>query len=166
MPLDNESSELCTFNTPYGRYKFNVLPFGIASAPEVFQKRNERLFGDIEGVETYFDDLIVTGTDAITHDAALIEVLKRAEALNIKFNANKLQFRMTEVKYMGQIISDKGVKADPGHIKGIVDMPTPSSKGEVKRLLGMVNFLSKFIHNLSQIIALLKELIKRNVEFR
>ncbi|GBN22426.1 Transposon Ty3-G Gag-Pol polyprotein [Araneus ventricosus] len=166
VPLDNESSDLCTFNTPHGRYKFNVLPFGIASAPEVFQKRNERLFGDIDGVEVYFDDIIVTGTDKVTHDAALTEVLKRAEASNIKFNANKLQFRMTEVKYMGQIISDKGIKADPGHIKGIVDMPTPSSKGEVRRLLGMVNFLSKFIPNLSQITAPLRELIKQNIEFR
>ncbi|GBM63219.1 Uncharacterized protein K02A2.6 [Araneus ventricosus] len=166
VPLDNESSDLCTFNTPHGRYKFNVLPFGIASAPEVFQKRNERLFGDIDGVEVYFDDIIVTGTDKVTHDAALTEVLKRAEASNIKFNANKLQFRMTEVKYMGQIISDKGIKADSGHIKGIVDMPTPSSKGEVRRLLGMVNFLSKFIPNLSQITAPLRELIKQNIEFR
>ncbi|GBN26985.1 Retrovirus-related Pol polyprotein from transposon 17.6, partial [Araneus ventricosus] len=166
VPLDNESSDLCTFNTPHGRYKFNVLPFGIASAPEVFQKRNEKLFGDIDGVEVYFDDIIVTGTDKVTHDAALTEVLKRAEASNIKFNANKLQFRMTEVKYMGQIISDKGIKADSGHIKGIVDMPTPSSKGEVIRLLGMVNFLSKFIPNLSQITAPLRELIKQNIEFR
>ncbi|GBL76248.1 Transposon Ty3-G Gag-Pol polyprotein [Araneus ventricosus] len=166
VPLDNESSDLCTFNTPHGRYKFNVLPFGIASAPEVFQKRNERLFGDIDGVEVYFDDIIVTGTDKVTHDAALTEVLKRVEASNIKFNANKLQFRMTEIKYMGQIISDKGIKADPGHIKGIVDMPTSSSKGEVRRLLGMVNFLSKFIPNLSQITASLRELIKQNIEFR
>ncbi len=166
VPLDSESSKLCTFNTPHGRYKFNRMPFGIASAPEVFQKRNERLFGDINGVEVYFDDLIVTGTDEMSHDAALTEVLKRAKALNIKFNANKLQFRMTEVKYMGQIISDKGVKADPGHIKGIIDMPTPNSKGEVKRLLGMVNFLSKFIPNLSQITASLRELIKQSVEFR
>ena len=47
VPLDYESLGLCTFNTPYGRYKFNVLPFGIASAPEVFQKRDERLIGDL-----------------------------------------------------------------------------------------------------------------------
>ncbi|GFW60405.1 hypothetical protein TNCV_942721 [Trichonephila clavipes] len=58
VPLDEVSSEICTFNTPFGRYKFNKMPFGIVSAPEVFQKRNQKLFGDIEGVEIYFDDTI------------------------------------------------------------------------------------------------------------
>ena len=80
VPLDSESSEICTFNTPFGRYKFNRMPFGIASAPEVFQKRNERLFGDIEGVEVYFDDIIVTGIDEVAHDKALLEVLNPLNA--------------------------------------------------------------------------------------
>ncbi|GBM81244.1 hypothetical protein AVEN_236447-1 [Araneus ventricosus] len=75
----------------------------------------------------------------------MTEVLKRAEASNIEFNANKLQFRMTEVKYMSQIISDKGVKADPRHIKSIVDMPTPSSKGESRALyVDSVNCVKDF----------------------
>lgn len=73
---------------------------------------------------------------------------------------------MNEVKYMGQVISDKGIKADPSHIKGKVDMHVPNSKGEVKRLLGMVNFLSKFIPYLSQINAPLRDLIKQNNEFK
>ncbi|GFS90805.1 uncharacterized protein K02A2.6 [Nephila pilipes] len=59
VPLDEVSSEICTFNTPFGRYKFNKLPFGIVSAPEVFQKRNQKLLRGIEGVEIYFDDIIV-----------------------------------------------------------------------------------------------------------
>ncbi|GFX62026.1 uncharacterized protein K02A2.6 [Trichonephila clavipes] len=58
VPLDEVTSEICTFNTPFGRYKFNKMPFGIVSAPEVFQKRNQKLFGDIEGVKIYFDDII------------------------------------------------------------------------------------------------------------
>ncbi|GFU74955.1 uncharacterized protein K02A2.6 [Trichonephila clavipes] len=57
VPLDEVSSEICTFNTPFGRYKFDKMPFGIVSAPEVFQKRNQKLFEDIEGVEIYFDDI-------------------------------------------------------------------------------------------------------------
>ena len=59
--LDETSSELCTFNSPFGRYKFNRFPFGVRSASEVFKKQKCKLFGDIPGVEIYFDDLIIGG---------------------------------------------------------------------------------------------------------
>ncbi|GFX03005.1 retrovirus-related Pol polyprotein from transposon 17.6 [Trichonephila clavipes] len=80
------------------------MPFGIVSAPEVFQKRNQKLFGDIEGVEIYFDDIIVAGCDEALHDAIMSRVLERAKLLNIKFNPDKLRYRVSEVKYVGQII--------------------------------------------------------------
>ncbi|GFS67360.1 transposon Ty3-I Gag-Pol polyprotein [Nephila pilipes] len=77
VPLDEVSSEICTFNSPFGRYKFNKMPFGIVSAFEVFQKRNQKLFGDIEGVEIYFDDIIVAGYNEDSHDAIMSKVLGR-----------------------------------------------------------------------------------------
>ncbi|GBN38205.1 Transposon Ty3-G Gag-Pol polyprotein [Araneus ventricosus] len=150
VPLDEVSSEICTFNAPFGRYKFNKMPFGIASAPEIFQKRNQKLFGDIEGVEIYFDDIIVAGNDEASHDAIMSKVLEGARSVNIKFNPDKLQYRVSEVKYVGQIISKSGKKPDLDHIKAIVEMPTPKSKIEVRRLLGMINFLSKFIPNINK----------------
>lgn len=165
VPLDESSSEICTFNTPFGRYKFNKMPFGIVSAPEVFQKRNQKLLGDIEGVEVYFDDIIITGYDKASHDKVMYKVLERAKSLNIKFNPDKFQFRVPEVKYLGLIISSAGIKVDPGHIKGIMSMPTPSSKTQVRRLLGMINFLSKFLPNVSKITAPLREIIHEKVEF-
>ncbi|GFT34641.1 transposon Ty3-I Gag-Pol polyprotein [Trichonephila clavipes] len=84
VPFDEINSEICTFNTPFGRYKFNKMPFGIVSAPEVFQKRNQKFFGDIEGVEIYFDDIIVAGCDEDSHDAIMSRVLERAKLLNRK----------------------------------------------------------------------------------
>ncbi|GFS69044.1 retrovirus-related Pol polyprotein from transposon opus [Nephila pilipes] len=165
VPLDEVSSEICTCNTPFGRYKFNKLPFGIVSAPEVFQKENQKLFGDIEGIEIYFDDIIVAGCNEDSHDAIMSKVLERARSLNIKFNSDKLQYGESEVKYVGQIISKSGIKPDPDHIKAIVAMPTPKSKIEVRRLLGMVNFLSKFIPNVFKFTAPLREIIDEKVEF-
>ncbi|GFU25242.1 uncharacterized protein K02A2.6 [Trichonephila clavipes] len=97
VPLDEVSSEICAFNTPFGRYKFNKMPFGIVSAPEVFQKRNQKLFGDIEVVEIYFDDIIVAGCDEDSHDAIMSKVLERAKLLIIKFNPDKLQYRVLKV---------------------------------------------------------------------
>ncbi|GFS59107.1 transposon Tf2-6 polyprotein [Trichonephila clavipes] len=92
-------------------------------------------------------------------------VLERAKWLNIKFNPSKLQYRVSEVKYVGQIISKSDIKLDSEHIKAIVEMPTPKSKTEVKILLDMMNFLSKFIPNVSKVTAPLREIIHENVEF-
>ncbi|GFV92325.1 transposon Tf2-6 polyprotein [Trichonephila clavipes] len=63
------------------------------------------------------------------------------------------------------MIQASGIKPDPDHIKAIVEMPTPKSKTEVRRLLGMRNFLSKFIPNVSKVTAPLREIIHENVEF-
>ncbi|GFW76648.1 transposon Tf2-8 polyprotein [Trichonephila clavipes] len=92
-------------------------------------------------------------------------VLERAKLLNIKFNPDKLQYRVSEVKYVGEIISKSGIKPDPDQIKAIVEMPTPKSKTEVRRLLGMMNFLSKFIPNVFKVTAPLREIIHENIEF-
>ena len=110
--LDEESSYLCTFNTPFGRYRFKRMPFGISSAPEVFQKKNEALFGDIDGVEIIFDDIIVAAESEVEHDTIMRKLLQRAREANVKFNEAKLQFKVSEVKYMGNIVSESGLKPD------------------------------------------------------
>ncbi|GFS71007.1 transposon Tf2-9 polyprotein [Nephila pilipes] len=92
------------------------------------------------------------------------KVLERARSLNIKFNPDKLQYRVSS-KYVGQIISKSGIKPDPDHIKAIVEMPTRESKTEVRRLLSLMNFLLKFIPNEFKITAPLREIIHDNVEF-
>jgi hypothetical protein len=59
IPLNETSSKVCTFATPFGRYKFNRLPFGIVSAPEIFQKEFKEIFKDIPGQVSYIDDLLI-----------------------------------------------------------------------------------------------------------
>lgn len=166
IQLDEESSKLCTFNTPFGRFKFNRLPFGISSAPEVFQKACNKVFEDIEGCEVYFDDLIIAGKDEKEHNEILSKVIARARDCGVKFNKNKIQFKSSEVKYVGHIISKDGIKPDPSHIEAILKMPTPENKGDVMRLLGMSKFLGQYIPNLSEITAPLRELTKNNIAWQ
>ena len=89
VKLDEASSKLCTFNTPYGRYRFTRLPFGIKSAPEVFQQCMSELFEDIEGVKAIVDDLLIWGKDDGEHDARLKQVLNRACEVNLEEMPNK-----------------------------------------------------------------------------
>lgn len=87
--LDDDSSKLCTFNTPIGRYRFLSLPFGISLAPEVFQRTIAQMTEDLEGVVNITDDLLVLGDTKEEHDHRLRKLLDRAREYNLKLNKNK-----------------------------------------------------------------------------
>ena len=113
VKLDEASSKLCTFNTPIGRYRFTRLPFGILSAPEVFQNHTSKLFADMEGVKVIVDDLLIQGKDDEEHDTRLKQVFTRTREVNLKFNAKKCKIKQEEVPYVGHVLSKDGLKPDP-----------------------------------------------------
>jgi hypothetical protein len=159
VPLDRNSRLLTTFNTPFGRYCFKRLPFGVNSAAEVFEKRVEEIFGDLN-VAIYFDDLIVFGRNQEEHDVNLHELLERAREKNVKFNRQKMQLNCSEVRYLGHIVSAKGLRPDPDKVQAIKDMPDPKDKLGIQRLLGSLNFLRGFIPDTAEITAPLRALLK------
>lgn len=165
IKLDKESSKLCTFATPFGRYRFLRLPYGICSAPEVFQEAMYEMFGNIEGCTFYIDDLLIFGNSIEEHNARLEKVLSIAEKNNLKFNKGKCKLLLSEVKYMGHIISPKGIKPDFDKIQAIKDMPPPKDKKGLQRFLGMVTYMCKFIENLSEKTASLRILLKKDSVF-
>jgi hypothetical protein len=162
VKLDEPSSFLCTFHTPWGRKRFLRMPFGISSASEIMQKRNEQTFADIPGVHVIADDLIIAGSSEAEHDAILLRVLERARERNIKFNLNKLQFKKNEVTYMGHIVTAKGLRPCPKKINAIMDMPCPTDKPSLLRFLGMVRYLAQFIPGESTLTAPLRSLLKKD----
>ncbi|GBL76963.1 Transposon Ty3-G Gag-Pol polyprotein [Araneus ventricosus] len=164
IPLDVKSSELCTFSTPFGCYKFLRLPMGISYAPEIFQKRNQENFGDIQGVLIYFDDLLIAANSIKEHDEILAKVVQRAKSLNIKFYKNKVKFRVPEVKYLGHVFNVAGVRPDPEGVKAIVELKEPKNKLELQRVLRMLNYLRRFVPHFSTKTAVLRELLKQKVE--
>lgn len=155
MELDNESADFTTFMTL----------FGLNNAPELFQKRMVKIFGDIPGVEVYFDDIKVGGADENEHDIALSKVMERAKENNVKFNESKLQYRTNSVKFMGHIISAGAIQPGSKYTKAISDLPRPTNKTEVLRLLGLFKYLARFIPNLSKRSANLRELTKNNIDW-
>ena len=141
------------------------MPFGVCSASDVAQKMVYDNFSDIPGVLAVRDDIIVPGADGESHDAALKHVLDRARERNIKFNRSKIQLRVDKVKYLGSIVSAEGFRPDPDKIKAIVDMPQPQNKQDLQRLLGVVNYLSQYIPNMSEITAPLRSLLKKETQW-
>ena len=142
VSLTEESMLLTTFSTPFGRYCFTRIPFGICSASEVLQKRAYQTFGDIADVHIIADDMILASENEKDHDQLITTVLERARANSIKYNLHKIQLKKSEVTYMENIIGNGVVKPDYEKVKAIVDMPAPTCKKDIQRLLGMLNYLS------------------------
>ena len=141
------------------------MPFGIKSASEVFQKKNEEAFSGIPGVHIVADDIIIAAKSNQEHDHILTQVLQRAKDRNIVFNMDKLQLRVNEVKYLGTIVTPEGTKPDPSKVKAIVEMDPPKDKAGIWCLLGMINFLAAHIPNMSSMTAPLRCLLKSDVLF-
>ena len=126
----------------------------------------------LEGTEVIVDDILVYGIgDTIdeareNHDDNLLKLMNRVKYNGVKLNKDKIKLHLSEIKYMGHILTTEGVKPDPAKVKSIRDMPNPEDKKGVKRFLGTVNYLAKFIPNLSQVAEPLRELTKEGKTFK
>lgn len=163
LKLDEESAKLTAFNTEFGIFMFNRLPFGITIASEVFQSALLKLFGDIPGLKIYIDDCLIYAKNKSEHDAILEKFLERASKVGLKLNRDKLQLGQPSVKFMGHIISSEGILPQESKVKAIENMQPPTNVKELQRFLGVVNYLGKFIKNLSQETVSLRSSLKKNV---
>ena len=142
IPLDPETAKLTTFITPFGRYFMKRLPFGISSAPEIFQRTMTELLRGIDGVICYFDDILCHTYTMEEHELLLGRVLRKSE-----------------ITFLGHIISKDGVRADDSKIAAMVNMTEPTDVAELRRCLGMVNYLGRYLPHLSSVLRPLNDLL-------
>ena len=129
IPLSESSRPLTTFITPFGRYKFNKLPFGVSSAPELFQQRMSRILERLEGVVVLMDDVLVLGSTKEEHDTRLMKVLKRLEEVGATLNRAKCEISRPTIKFLGHILDKQGIQADPEKTSAIMH-PNPCLMSE------------------------------------
>ena len=153
IPLNRDSALLTTVITPFGRYCFHRLPFGITSAPEHFQRRMSDILSGLEGVVCMMDDVLVHGQTQEEHDQRLDNVLQR---IGMTLNKDKCHFSQNQVKFLGQLIDREWVHPGASH-SGIQDT---TKRGRFPQI---PSHLSKFIPNLADKTKPLCELLnKRN----
>ncbi|XP_037505811.1 uncharacterized protein K02A2.6 [Rhipicephalus sanguineus] len=164
IPLSPACQDLTTFITPVGRFCFTRLPFGITSAPEYFQKRMSEILSGLTGVVNLMDDILVFGRDQAEHDGNLDTTLKKLASSGITLNRSKCAFSVKEVTFLGCVIS-KGIRPDPKKVEAIKCLPPPTDVAGVRRILGMVNHLARFLPNLAERTAALRVLLKKTSEW-
>lgn len=111
IKLFEQSSYLATFNTPYGRYRFLRLPFGLKSSQDEFQRKTAECFSDLSGTVAIVDDTLVYGKTRQEHDSNLRAALQRARERGIKLNCDKLAVGHTEVEYFGHVFFNRRSQA-------------------------------------------------------
>ena len=159
VKLDNASSLLTTFITPYGRYCFNRLPFGITSAPEYFQKQMAATLAGAEGTVCLMDNILIYGKDEEEHQKHLEAVMHRLKKAKITLNVDKCHFAQSTIKFLGQIVNQDGIQPDPEKVQAVTAMLPPANVPEVRRFMGMVNQLSKFCPQLADKAKPINELL-------
>ncbi|UYV83878.1 hypothetical protein LAZ67_X000489 [Cordylochernes scorpioides] len=163
--LAKESQKLTTFITPFGRFFFKRIPFGITSAPEIFQRKMTQLLGKIEGVVCFMDDIVVYGSSLEEHNERVRQVLKKIQEEGMTLNPEKCQFGVKTVKFLGHSLSSEGLFIDEEKLDAITKMEAPRSTKELKSFLGMVNYLGKFIPNLADKLQPLNSLLSTKNEW-
>ena len=165
VELDHNSSLLCTFNTPFGRYRFKRLPFGVRVSQDVFQRKLDEAFKGIPNVTGIADDIIVSGATVEEHDKALRAMLDASRRNNVGLNSEKFQFRQSSVSFFGHTISENGFEPSPEKFEAIQNLSTPANAKKLLTVLGLVNYLNRFSPNLAELTAPLRTLTKKDIHF-
>ena len=149
VKLHPATAKLTTFITPKGRYYFNRLPYGLNAAPEYFMMKMAQILESLSGVVCQVDDILIYGANKQQHDERLEEVLSRLKTAGVTLNEAECEFGVSSVTYVGHLVSKDGIKPDPNKVLAIGELATPEDVGGVRRFLGMVNYLSKFVPHLA-----------------
>ena len=120
--LDLAISLLTTFNTPWGKFRWLRLSFGLKTTSDVFQERLDRVLRLLEGVHGIADDILTHGETEIQHNGRLLALLETARMNNLSLNPDKIQFKSTDCKFFRHRLTPEGLKPDPEKIRVIVDM--------------------------------------------
>ena len=158
LPLDQKSQEYCIINTHQGLYRFTRLPFGVASAPAVFQRVIDTILQGIPHVLCYLDDLLITGTTEEEHLQNLEEVLRRLQQHGITLKRSKCKFFQDSVEYLGHCIDAQGLHTLPAKLEAIRKAPKPTNQQQLHSFLGLLQYYG----NLSTLVGPLNSLLQKN----
>ncbi|KAK3711382.1 hypothetical protein QZH41_003258, partial [Actinostola sp. cb2023] len=162
LTLAPESRYITTFATHTGLYRYKRLSFGINAAAEVFQHAISQLLADIPGALNISDDVIVFGQTQNDHDETLEKTLKKFSDNHLTLNAKKCEFNKTSLEFFGFVFSDGGMKPDPKKVEDIQNLEPPTNVKELRSVLGMTGYSSRFIPDYATITAPLRELTHKN----
>lgn len=165
LELDEQSRHITTFSSHVGLYRYKRLNYGTNAAAEIFQYTLQTTLQGLEGVKNIADDIIVFGATRAEHDSNLDKCLQRLAMKGLRLNGSKCNFLNSTLSFFGQVFSQEGTRPDPKRVEDLLNAPQPTNAHEVRSLLGMANYSSKYIRDFATLTAPLRELTKKDVRF-
>ncbi|XP_022099493.1 uncharacterized protein LOC110984016 [Acanthaster planci] len=164
--LDEESSLLTTFNSPFGRYRFRRLPFGLKVSQDIFQEKMDMILEQCPGTLGIADDVAVFGATVEEHDKHLHNLMHVARKYGLIFNLGKCDVRTPCIKFFGGLYDASGVHPDPDKVQDIHALPAPGTVNELQQFLGFVQYLAPFVPRLADHTDTLRALLRKDSDWQ
>ena len=165
ITLGKSSRAKTAFVTPFGKYEFLMVPFGLAQAPAYFQLLMNKFLKGLKFTMKYLDDIIIFSQDELQHLEHLEIVFSHLWEAGLKMKCSKCNFFKSEIHYLGHLISPKGISSLPNKLDSIKHMPALKSMKEIKQFLGLTGYYRKFVPRYADISRLLTTLTKKDAKF-
>ena len=165
IALGKSSRAKTAFVTPFGKYEFLMVPFGLAQAPAYFQLLMNKVLKGLQFAMTYLDDIIIFSQDESQHLEHLEIVFSHLWEAGLKMKCSKCDFFKSEIHYLGHLISPEGISPLPNKLDSIKHMPAPNSTKEIKQFLGLTGYYRKFVPRFADISRPLTTLTKKDAKF-
>lgn len=164
VPIRAEDVEKTAIITPFGLFEFPRMTFGLRNAAQTFQRvMNQVLFG-LDFVFAYIDDIFIASEDEELHKLHLRKVFERLREYGLSINSEKCIFGVSEIKFLGHLVSSEGIRLLPEKVRAISDFPKPNLAKELRRFLAMINFYRRFIPKAVEVQRVVQEMISGNVK--
>ena len=164
VKLAERSRDLTAFITPWRLFRFERVPFGLASAPAASQGMMEKILEGIEGIVVYLDDILVHGKDEREHDERLEKILRRIRDVGMTLN-EKCEVRKSRIEFVGYEISKEGIRPTVGNMMAIEQLPGPTNSTQMKSVLGTARFYMRCVPEFSTLVEPMRRLLKADVRF-
>lgn len=140
LKLDETSQKLCTISTHKGLFMYKRMPFGISSAPGIYQRKIDQTLQGLPGVVVFLDDILISAPETGSHVNKLREVCKRLKDVGFTVKADKCKCFVPKLEYLGFTIDKNGLHTSQSKIKAIMEAPLPKSVTEVKSFIGLITY--------------------------
>ena len=151
LPIDESSRPYTAFSTSKNHWQFRRLSMGLRNAPAAFQREIQAVLSSFPSnkLVVYIDDILIMGNSFEEHLSLVRKVLQTLNNYSLKINPSKCKFFVSEVEFLGHIVSRSGISKTPQYVEKIKNYPRPTTRGELREFLGFVNFQRKFVSNCS-----------------
>lgn len=165
IEVSESSQEYLTINTHLGLFRYRRLVYGISMAPTYFQSVMDTILRGLHNTVCFIDDVLIGGKTLEEMINNLVAVIVRLNEYNVRVKLEKCQFFVDKVKYLGHEISQNGVQARKEKLQALLKAPKPENISQLRAYLGLVNYYRKFAPNLSNLLAPLYKLTKKDAKF-